>query len=154
MEGAILSVPIVGTYLSMFLFGGEFPGGDFVARFYSIHILLLPGIMLGVLGGHLIPVFHHKRTRFAGPRRTYNNVVGLPLLPVYMAKAGGFFFLVFGVIAAISAIATINPIWTMGPYRPDQVSTGSQPDWYMAFSEGLIRFMPGWEIDFAGHTLV
>lgn len=43
MEGAILSVPIVGTYLSFFLFGGEFPGGDFVARFYSIHILLLPG---------------------------------------------------------------------------------------------------------------
>ena len=50
MEGAILSVPIVGTYLSMFLFGGEFPGTDFVARFYSIHILLLPGIMLGLRG--------------------------------------------------------------------------------------------------------
>ena len=31
MEGAVLSVPIVGTYLSFFLFGGEFPGGDFVA---------------------------------------------------------------------------------------------------------------------------
>src|SRR5215210_3280945 len=35
-QGAILSIPIVGTYLSFFLFGGEFPGGDFVARFYSI----------------------------------------------------------------------------------------------------------------------
>ena len=44
------------------------------------------------------------------------------------------------------AIATINPIWEMGPYRPDQVSTGAQPDWYMGFSEGLIRVMPGWEI--------
>jgi ubiquinol-cytochrome c reductase cytochrome b subunit len=77
----------------------------------------------------------------------------MPLLPVYMAKAGGFFFLVFGVIAAIAAIASINPIWALGPYRPDQVSTGAQPDWYMGFSEGLIRAMPGWEINFAGHTL-
>jgi ubiquinol-cytochrome c reductase cytochrome b subunit len=70
-----------------------------------------------------------------------------------MAKAGGFFFLVFGVISAVAAIATINPIWEYGPYRPDQVSTGAQPDWYMGFSEGLIRAMPGWEINAWGHTL-
>ncbi|MFI5765185.1 cytochrome bc complex cytochrome b subunit [Streptomyces sp. NPDC051563] len=154
MEGAMLSVPIVGTYLSFFLFGGEFPGGDFVGRFYSVHILLLPGIMMGLLVAHLILVFYHKHTQFAGPGKTEKNVVGMPLLPVYMAKAGGFFFLVFGVIAAVSAIASINPIWALGPYRPDHVSTGAQPDWYMGFSEGLIRAMPGWEINLWGHTLV
>ncbi|MFK0253051.1 cytochrome bc complex cytochrome b subunit [Streptomyces sp. NPDC090445] len=154
MEGAILSVPVVGTYISFFLFGGEFPGGDFVARFYSIHILLLPGIMMGLLVAHLILVFYHKHTQFAGPGKTNNNVVGMPLLPVYMAKAGGFFFLVFGVIAAIAAIASINPIWALGPYRPDHVSTGAQPDWYMGMPEGLIRAMPGWEINLWGHTLV
>jgi ubiquinol-cytochrome c reductase cytochrome b subunit len=153
MEGAILSMPIVGTYLSFFLFGGEFPGGDFVSRFYSIHVLLLPGIMMGLLVAHLILVFYHKHTQFAGPGRTNKNVVGMPLLPVYTAKAGGFFFLVFGIISIIAAVASINPIWALGPYRPDQVSTGAQPDWYMGFSEGLIRAMPGWEINFAGHTL-
>lgn len=153
-QGAILSVPIVGTYISFFLFGGEFPGGDFVARFYSVHILLLPGIMLGLVVAHLILIFYHKHTQFAGPGRTEKNVVGMPLLPVYTAKAGGFFFLVFGVIAATAAIATINPIWAMGPYRPDMVSTGAQPDWYMGFAEGLIRLMPGWEINLWGHTLV
>lgn len=153
-QGAILSVPIVGTYISMFLFGGEFPGTDFVARFYSIHILLLPGIMLGLVVAHLILVFYHKHTQFPGPGRTEKNVVGMPLMPVYMAKAGGFFFLVFGVIAAVAAIATINPIWTIGPYRPDMVGTGAQPDWYMGFAEGLVRVMPGWEINLWGHTLV
>ncbi|WP_274557539.1 cytochrome b [Streptomyces spiramyceticus] len=152
-QGAILATPIVGTYISMFLFGGEFPGHDMVARFYSIHILLLPGIMLGLVVAHLILVFFHKHTQFAGPGRTNKNVVGMPLLPVYMAKAGGFFFLVFGVIAIISAAFTINPVWALGPYRPDQVSTGAQPDWYMGFAEGLIRVMPGWEINFWGHTL-
>ncbi|MET9556487.1 ubiquinol-cytochrome c reductase cytochrome b subunit [Streptomyces sp. NPDC006645] len=153
-QGAILSTPIVGTYISMFLFGGEFPGHDIVARFYSIHILLLPGIMLGLVVAHLILVFYHKHTQFAGPGKTNNNVVGAPFLPIYMAKAGGFFFLVFGVIAIISAIATINPVWAIGPYRPDQVSTGAQPDWYLGFSEGLIRVMPGWEINVWGHTFI
>jgi ubiquinol-cytochrome c reductase cytochrome b subunit len=125
-----------------------------VARFYSAHVLLLPGIMLGLVVAHLILVFFHKHTQFAGPGRTNKNVVGMPLLPVYMAKAGGFFFLVFGVISVVAAIASINPIWAIGPYRPDQVSTGAQPDWYMGFAEGLIRVMPGWEINLWGHTLV
>ncbi|MFG3223699.1 cytochrome bc complex cytochrome b subunit [Kitasatospora sp. NPDC048194] len=154
MEGAILSVPIVGTYLQFFIFGGEFPGTDIIPRLFTVHILLIPGIMLGLLAAHLILVFYHKHTQFAGAGRTNQNVVGMPLMPVYMAKAGGFFFLVFGVVAVMSAIATINPIWAYGPYRPDQVSTDAQPDWYMGFSEGLIRVMPGWEISvWGGHTL-
>ncbi|MEV1008984.1 cytochrome bc complex cytochrome b subunit [Streptomyces sp. NPDC049881] len=145
MEGAILAVPIVGTYLQMFIFGGEFPGHDIIPRFFIAHVLLLPGIMLGLVVAHLILIVYHKHTHYAGPGRTNENVVGPPLLPVYIAKAGGFFFLVFGVIAAIAATVTINPIWVMGPYRPDQVSTDAQPDWYLGFSEGLVRMMPGLE---------
>ncbi|WP_041994228.1 cytochrome bc complex cytochrome b subunit [Streptomyces sp. AcH 505] len=154
VDGAVLSTPVVGTYLSMFLFGGEFPGHDIVSRFYSVHVLLFPGIIAALVVVHLILVVYHKHTQFPGPGRTEKNVVGAPLMPVYMAKAGGFFFLVFGTIAVIAAVAAINPVWSYGPYRPDQVSTGAQPDWYLGFSEGLIRIMPGWEINAWGHTLV
>ncbi|MFF8789678.1 cytochrome bc complex cytochrome b subunit [Streptomyces sp. NPDC015125] len=153
IEGVILAMPLVGSYLQFFIFGGEFPGHDIIPRFFTVHVLLLPGIMLGLLVAHLILVFYHKHTQFPGAGKTNNNVVGMPLLPVYMAKAGGFFFLVFGVIAAIAAVASINPVWAIGPYRPDQVSTGAQPDWYMGFAEGLVRVMPGWEWNFWGHTV-
>jgi len=152
-QGAILSVPIVGTYLSFFLFGGEFPGHDIIPRLFPIHVLLLPGIMLGLVTAHLILVFYHKHTQFPGPGRDEKTVVGMPLLPVYTAKAGGFFFLVFGMLAFMGGIAQINPVWAFGPYRPDLVTTGAQPDWYLGFSEGLIRVMPGWEINAWGHTL-
>ncbi len=154
MEGAILSLPIVGTYLVFFIFGGQFPGTIWIPRMFTVHVLLIPGIMLGLLVGHLILVFYHKHTQGFGPGRNNKNVVGMPLMPVYMAKAGGFFFLVSGVLAVFSAIAQVNPIWSYGPYRPDQVTTDAQPDWYMGYSEGLIRVMPGWEINFLGHTLV
>nr|AAF00973.1 cytochrome b [Streptomyces antibioticus] len=152
MEGAILSVPIVGTYLSFFLFGGEFPGHEFVARFYTIHILLLPGIMLGLVVAHLILVFYHKHTQFAGPGKTETNVVGMPLLPVYMAKAGGFFFLVFGAIRP-GYVASINPIWPWAPTAPTR-SPPAPSLLVLGMAEGLIRAMPGWEINFWGHTLV
>ena len=152
-NGAILSVPIVGTYLSFFLFGGEFPGHDIISRLFPVHVLLLPGIMLGLVVAHLILVFYHKHTQYPGPGRDQKTVVGMPFLPVYMAKAGGFFFLVFGVLAFMGGIASINPVWAFGPYRPDLVTTGAQPDWYLGFSEGLIRVMPGWELNFWGHTL-
>ncbi|MFF4363382.1 cytochrome bc complex cytochrome b subunit [Streptomyces sp. NPDC001604] len=152
-DGAILSVPIVGTYLSFFLFGGEFPGHDIISRLFPVHVLLLPGIMLGLVVAHLILVFYHKHTQYPGPGRDQKTVVGMPFLPVYMAKAGGFFFLVFGVLALMGGIASINPVWAFGPYRPDLVTTGAQPDWYLGFSEGLIRVMPGWELNFWGHTL-
>ena len=153
-EGAILAVPVVGTYLQMFLFGGEFPGHDIIPRFFVIHVLLLPGIMLGLVVAHLILIVYHKHTHYAGPGRTNDNVVGMPLLPVYTAKAGGFFFLIFGVITLIAATVTINPVWVLGPYRPDQISTNAQPDWYLGFSEGLVRMMPGWEwVIPGGYTL-
>ncbi|MEW1775969.1 cytochrome b N-terminal domain-containing protein [Streptomyces sp. NPDC086777] len=152
VNGTILSVPVVGTYLSMFLFGGEFPGGELVARFNAIHVLVIPALMVGLLVGHLILLLHHRHTQYPGPGRTNRNVVGPPF-KVRAVKSAGFFFLVAGVIFAIAALTQINPIWLYGPYRADQVSAGSQPDWYMGVADGLLRVMPGWEIALRGHTL-
>ncbi|WP_337059608.1 cytochrome bc1 complex cytochrome b subunit [Kineococcus sp. G2] len=143
-QAIILSVPVVGSYISFFLFGGEFPGEDFIPRFFTIHILLLPAVMLGLIVVHLALVVIHKHTQYPGPGRTEDNVVGFPLFPVYMAKAGGFFFIVFGVIALIAGLVQINPIWAYGPYDPSPVTAGSQPDWYMGWLDGAVRITPGW----------
>jgi ubiquinol-cytochrome c reductase cytochrome b subunit len=70
-----------------------------------------------------------------------------------MAKAGGFFFIVFGVTAFLGAVASINPIWLYGPYNPGQISAGSQPDWYMGWLDGLVRMSPPLETHLLGHTI-
>jgi ubiquinol-cytochrome c reductase cytochrome b subunit len=70
-----------------------------------------------------------------------------------MAKAGGFFFVVFGVTALMGALLQINPVWLYGPYNPAEVTAGSQPDWYMGWLEGSVRLMPGFESHFWGITL-
>ncbi|NHC44892.1 cytochrome bc1 complex cytochrome b subunit [Motilibacter aurantiacus] len=152
-EGVILSIPVVGSYILMFFFGGEFPGVDLIPRMYVVHILLVPGAILALIAAHVGLVTYHKHTQYPGAGRTEKNVVGYPLLPVYAAKAGGFFFVVFGVIAGLAAVAPINPIWQYGPYDPSEVTAGSQPDWYIGFLEGSLRLMPNWEIEFWGNTL-
>jgi ubiquinol-cytochrome c reductase cytochrome b subunit len=150
----ILSIPLIGTYVHFFAFGGEFPGEAFIPRLYTIHVLLLPAIFLALIAAHLFLVFLHKHTQYPGPGRTNSNVVGYPLLPVYVAKAGGFFFIVFGVIALISAFVQINPVWAYGPYDPSPVTAGSQPDWYMGWLDGAVRVMPGWlEVTIFGYVL-
>ncbi|MFF3466662.1 cytochrome bc1 complex cytochrome b subunit [Streptomyces sp. NPDC001984] len=152
VNGTILSVPVVGTYLSMFLFGGEFPGDDLVARFNAIHVLVIPGAMVALIVWHVVLYRRHGHMQYPGPGRTNKNIVGTPR-QVHAVKAAGYFFLVAGVILFIASIAQINPVWNYGPYRPDQVSAGSQPDWYMGVADGMLRVMPGWEISAWGHTL-
>ncbi|CAB4952305.1 MAG: ubiquinol-cytochrome c reductase cytochrome b subunit [Actinobacteria bacterium] len=152
-EAIIQALPVVGSYLAFFAFGGAFPGEAFIPRIYTVHVLLLPGAFLALITVHLMLVWYQKHTQYPGPGRTEKNVVGYPLLPVYMAKAGGFFFIVFGVTAFLGAVASINPIWLYGPYTPGQISAGSQPDWYMGWLDGLVRMSPPLETHAFGHTI-
>ena len=152
-EGVLLGIPVVGTYLSFFLFGGQFPGAEFVPRFYIIHVLLIPGLLLGLVSAHLFLMVHQKHTQMPGKGHTEKNVVGQPAYPYFAVKTGAFFFFVFGVLALMGTFAQINPVWQPGPYTPTAISAGSQPDFYMGFLEGSLRMFPSWTWDIGGHTV-
>ncbi|GGF33259.1 cytochrome bc1 complex cytochrome b subunit [Subtercola lobariae] len=153
IDGMVKGIPFVGTWISYLIFGGEFPGQQIVGRLYTLHILLLPAIIVAMIALHLVFVVVHKHTQYAGPGKSNENVIGYPVLPVYAAKAGGFFFIVFGVIALIASFFQINPIWNYGPYDPSPVSAGTQPDWYIGFADGALRLIPpGLESVIWGHT--
>ena len=135
------------------MFGGPYPGTDIIGRLYVIHILLVPGVLLALISAHLGILFHQKHTQFPGPGKTEDNVVGERVFPVYGAKAGGYFALVFGVLAILGGLCQINPIWLYGPYNPATVSAGSQPDWYIGFLDGAVRIMPNWEFRGFGYDI-
>jgi len=152
-DGFMKASPVIGSYMSFFLFGGEFPGDQIIPRLFTVHVLLIPGLLLALISAHMLLLVYHKHTQWPGPGRTEHNVVGYPMLPVYMAKAGGFFFIVFGVTALMGGLLSINPVWLFGPYDPSKVTAGSQPDWYMGWPDGLLRIMPGWESTVFGHPI-
>jgi ubiquinol-cytochrome c reductase cytochrome b subunit len=151
-DGIVKATPVLGSYMSFFMFGGEFPGEVIIPRLYIAHVLLIPGLILALITAHMLLLVYHKHTQWPGPGRTEKNVVGFPMLPVYAAKAGGFFFMVFGITALMGGLLAINPVWKYGPYDPSKVTAGSQPDWYMGIAEGLMRIMPGWETHIFGTT--
>jgi len=152
-EGILQGIPIVGTYLAFFLFGGPFPGTSIIPRMYILHVLLVPGLILALITAHLFIMVHQKHTQMPGKGVTEKNVVGQPFFPYFMAKGGAWFFFIFAALALLATFAQINPVWLYGPYTPLAISSASQPDFYMGLLEGSLRIMPAWEWSFLGHTV-
>ncbi|BBY97804.1 cytochrome bc1 complex cytochrome b subunit [Mycolicibacterium fallax] len=165
LSSITLGMPVIGSWLHWALFGGDFPcggvgyeceasgAGIIIPRMYALHILLIPGIILALIGIHLAMVWFQKHTQFPGPGRTEQNVVGVRVMPVFAVKSGAFFAITVGVLGLMGGLMTINPVWTLGPYKPSQISAGSQPDFYMMWTEGLARIWPAWEFYPFGHTI-
>ncbi|OBH00530.1 menaquinol-cytochrome C reductase [Mycobacterium sp. E2699] len=163
LSSITLGMPVIGTWLHWALFGGDFPCGGIgnecatvgaiIPRMYALHILLLPGIILALIGLHLAFVWFQKHTQFPGPGRTEHNVVGVRVMPIFAVKSGAFFAAIVGVLGLMGGLLQINPIWNLGPYKPSHVSAGSQPDFYMMWTEGLARIWPPWEFYFWHHTI-
>jgi ubiquinol-cytochrome c reductase cytochrome b subunit len=153
LSGITMGIPVVGTWMHWALFGGDFPGDILIPRLYALHILLIPGIILALIGVHLALVWFQKHTQFPGPGRTETNVVGVRVMPVFAVKSGAFFAVTVGILGLMGGLLQINPVWVLGPYKPSQVSAGSQPDFYMMWTDGLIRLWPAWEFYPFGHTI-
>jgi ubiquinol-cytochrome c reductase cytochrome b subunit len=56
-------------------------------------------------------------------------------------------------VCLLGGVAQINPIWLYGPFKPENVSSASQPDWYMGWLEGALRLMPNWETRIGDYTI-
>ena len=153
VSAVLLSIPVIGTWLTTSLFNGEFPGEVIIGRFYILHVLVIPAILLALVTVHLALLVKQKHTQWRGPRRTEHNVVGVRMFPGFAAKSGGFFLIVASVLALIAGLFQINPLWLFGPYKGEVVSAAAQPDWYMWFVDGGLRLWPAWEIRAYGYTL-
>jgi ubiquinol-cytochrome c reductase cytochrome b subunit len=150
----LLSIPFVGNYLAVWLWGGPFPGHIIIERLFIIHVLIIPLVIMGLLGAHLGLLVRQKHTQFPGRGKTEHNVVGSPMFPTFMAKTTGFLLMVTGATALLGGLAQINPIWQFGPYQdPSKISYAVQPDWYMGWLDGALRIMPSWEWTGWGHTI-
>jgi quinol---cytochrome-c reductase cytochrome b subunit len=135
ITGVLLSVPVIGTHLVFWIFGGAPPGHQVIGRDYWVHILVLP-----VLAGLLL--LAGLRTSPRRPRGAGRRLRVDPLLPV-----------TGGALVLLGTLAQINPVWLIGPSQAGGISSGAAPDWYMGFLDGALRIMPAWELSVAGHPL-
>ncbi|WP_314148807.1 cytochrome b N-terminal domain-containing protein [uncultured Leifsonia sp.] len=152
VEGIVLGIPVVGTWLSWLLFGGEFPG-QIIEHLYPIHIAVVPVLIVLLLAGRWREAYLHKAAQFPGDGRSETVIVGVPVWPNLAVRAGGLLAATTGAIVLIAATVTIGPIWLYGPSSPGDAGAGSQPDWYTGFLDGALRLVPpGWEVEWLGRT--
>ena len=147
------SIPVIGTWLQFLVFGGPYPGQYIIGRLYIAHVLLIPGLIIGLVAAHIAMVVRQKHTDFPRTPSTEKEVSGSRFYPAYAAKSVGLFLIIAGVLCGLGGLAQINPIWLWGPYEPSQVSGYSQPDWYMMWVDGALRLFPAWEIRAANHSV-
>ncbi|WP_157008232.1 cytochrome b [Agromyces laixinhei] len=151
-EGIARGIPLVGTWLSFLLFGGEFPG-QIIEYLYPLHVAVVPALLIALVAARALAAWHHRPPQFPGIGRTEQHIVGVPMLPNAAARAGGLMFIVTGLILLISALVTVNPIQLYGPASPTDAGAGSQPDWYTGFLDGALRLVPvGWEFVWLDRT--
>jgi ubiquinol-cytochrome c reductase cytochrome b subunit len=145
-----LSVPLVGTWVAFLLFGGEFPAQEIIGRLLITHIMIVPAAIAVLLAAHLAIIWRQKHTDFPQAGRRESNVVGSKLWPTYAAKSLALFFGTFAVVSLLGGLVQINPVWLYGPFRPEDVSSPAQPDWYLGWVEGALRLFPAWELRWSG----
>ncbi|HZZ00375.1 MAG TPA: cytochrome bc complex cytochrome b subunit [Candidatus Baltobacteraceae bacterium] len=148
-----LSIPVIGTWASFLLLGGDFPSEQMIPRLFVTHIFILPAVIAALIGIHLAIVWRQKHSQFPGPRRSEDNVVGSPMFPTYAVKSMALFAMIAFVVCALGATTQINPIWLWGPYDPWKAPAPAQPDWYIGWLEGALRIAPPWAWHPFGHTI-
>ncbi|HWD77339.1 MAG TPA: cytochrome b N-terminal domain-containing protein [Kribbella sp.] len=144
LDGVLQATPFVGSAVSYVLFGGEFPG-DVISRFYPLHVIVLPVVLLVLFAAWAVLGLRQKPAQFANGRMKSAKVAAV--------KGAGLFAFVAGVSVVMGAAATINPVWLYGPADPADTSAGVGPAWYLAFLDGSLRLAPGWEVVWWGKTI-
>jgi ubiquinol-cytochrome c reductase cytochrome b subunit len=170
LQAVLQSIPVVGTHLMLWVFGGGVPGHQIIPRLYWLHVLVLPAVMIGLLvvgrglarrnglTGRPGPLGSGQRRpgwrdsgwpgsgwRGSGWRGWVQNPAAATSLAMFCATCA--------VLTLLGTVAQIDPIWSIGPYQPGATTSGAVPDWYMGFLDGALRVMPGWEVMVAGHPL-
>lgn len=151
----LLSLPLIGDRVTFWVFGGAFPTGDVIPRFFVLHVMILPALLLGTAGLHLFIVYRQKHTQF--PRMGVDGhklVLGKPLWPLQFAESTTLFLWVGGLLAAAAVLIPWSDITLLGPYVPGEVGNNAQPDWFLFWLEGALRIFPPIEFGIPGSLII
>jgi ubiquinol-cytochrome c reductase cytochrome b subunit len=149
VEGIVLAIPLVGSWIAALLFGGGFPG-TIIENLYPVHAAIVPVVIVTLI------VLRARVAWRAGPTRIPVARPRAPR-PIPLVTAAGrsvsVASITAGILLLMGAAVTISPVWLSGPSDPGSASAGSQPDWYTGFLDGALRLVPpGWEVVWLGRT--
>jgi cytochrome b6 len=144
-------MPVIGEDLLLIARSGENVTGDTLARFYALHVVILPLGVFALLGLHLFLVQKHGMSvpeiaarRYSAPEKTPT----MPFVPHFLLRDMVGWYLALGILAALAALFP----WELGLKADPFGATpeGIKPEWYFLFMFQALKQLPAYF--FGGQT--
>ncbi len=132
------TVPLVGDLLVRVLRGGETLGALTLSRFFAVHVLFLPSL---VIGGIMLHLFILRRVGPAGPWDEAKAEAGSETFyprQVYMDAV-----VMLGVFIVVAALAALVPFPLTDKADPSDTSFVPVPEWYFLFYYEFLKHVHG-----------
>lgn len=152
--GASISsrVPILGPAIVNVLLGGPIIAGATLARFFALHVFVVPGLLIGLIGLHLLLVLKVGINEWPMPGRIvrrssylkeYSELThkeGVPFVPDAVWKDVVFSGVVL--LAIVVCAAILGPFGPSGQPDPTIIQTAPRPDYFFLWLYALLSFLP------------
>lgn len=131
------SVPVIGDWTKRILLGGSTMGQLTLSRFFILHIALLPGLLLLVLGIHLVAF---RKSGSVGPWKDEKRAKTGKFWPDQVLKDA-----IVGVVVFLILLALVVffPPPFAGPADPVDTTYLPKPEWNFLFLYEALKFFPG-----------
>jgi cytochrome b6 len=147
-------IPLIGQQLLLLARGGDDVTGDTLARFYALHVVILPLATIGLLTVHLFLVQKHGMSvpeREADRMRGIDRIPSIPFVPDFLLRDMVGWYLALALLAALAALFP----WELGEKADPFASApeGIKPEWYFLFMFQALKLLPAHLGPFEGEVV-
>jgi len=147
-------VPLIGGQLVHVLLAGPIIAGETLSRFFTLHVFIIPGLVIAIVSMHLRLVLTKGINEYPKPghpvhRSTYDaeyadvlRKEGVPFVPNAIGKDLIFSGLV--IVAILACALFLGPKGPGGPPNPTLVDTNPRPDFYFLSIFAALALLPDW----------
>jgi len=144
--------PIIGGPAVHMLLGGPIIAGATLSRFFALHVFLIPGLLIALVGLHLLMVLKLGVNEWPMPGRIvrketyekeYHELVkkdGVPFWPGAIWK--DMFFSAAIIVAVMACAAYFGPFGPTGYPDPTIIQTIPKPDFFFLWLYAMLALMP------------
>jgi ubiquinol-cytochrome c reductase cytochrome b subunit len=145
-------VPVIGTPLVHAMLGGPIIAGATLSRFFSIHVFIVPGMLIAFVGVHLLMVLKLGINEWPVPGRIVKRSTYLKEYHELTQKDGVRFVpdafrkdLVFSgviILALVVCAALFGPFGPKGQPDPTVVQAVPKPDYFFLWMYASLALLP------------